>query len=104
MLPRRSSIRVCFRIDWQPPAFLGRRVLALSMRHDRTPKCGPDEAPSSGQSRSGLEILRASRYIRSMCNLYTYKLSRDEIRGLMEHYKLIGEEWAATGRRRISVA
>ena len=29
-----------------------------------------------------------------MCNLYTYKLSRDEIRGLMEHYKLIGTEWA----------
>ena len=25
-----------------------------------------------------------------MCNLYTYKLSRDEIRGLMEHYKLVG--------------
>ena len=30
-----------------------------------------------------------------MCNLYTYKLSRDEIRGLMDHYKLIGVEWAA---------
>jgi putative SOS response-associated peptidase YedK len=29
-----------------------------------------------------------------MCNLYTYKLSRDEIRGLMQHYKLIGTEWA----------
>jgi hypothetical protein len=29
-----------------------------------------------------------------MCNLYTYKLSRDEIRGLMDHYKLIGTEWA----------
>jgi hypothetical protein len=29
-----------------------------------------------------------------MCNLYTYRLSRDEIRGLMEHYKLIGTEWA----------
>lgn len=28
-----------------------------------------------------------------MCNLYTYKLSRDEIRGLMQHYKLIGTEW-----------
>ena len=25
-----------------------------------------------------------------MCNLYTYKLSRDEIRGLMEHYRLVG--------------
>jgi hypothetical protein len=41
-----------------------------------------------------LEILSASRYIGSMCNLYTYKLSRDEIRGLMEHYKLVGVEWA----------
>jgi len=29
-----------------------------------------------------------------MCNLYTYKLSRDEIRGLMQHYKLIDTEWA----------
>jgi hypothetical protein len=29
-----------------------------------------------------------------MCNLYTYKLSRDDIRGLMEHYKLVGVEWA----------
>ena len=29
-----------------------------------------------------------------MCNLYTYKLSRDEIRGLMQHYKLIGRQWA----------
>jgi hypothetical protein len=29
-----------------------------------------------------------------MCNLYTYKLSRDEIRGLMEHYNLVGVEWA----------
>jgi putative SOS response-associated peptidase YedK len=29
-----------------------------------------------------------------MCNLYTYRLSRDEIRGLMEHYKLIGTQWA----------
>jgi len=29
-----------------------------------------------------------------MCNLYTYRLSRDEIRGLMKHYKLIGTEWA----------
>jgi hypothetical protein len=25
---------------------------------------------------------------------YTYKLSRDEVRGLLEHYKLIGTEWA----------
>jgi putative SOS response-associated peptidase YedK len=29
-----------------------------------------------------------------MCNLYSYKLSRDEIRGLIVHYKLIGTEWA----------
>lgn len=29
-----------------------------------------------------------------MCNLYTYKLSRDEICGLMQHYKSIGTEWA----------
>jgi hypothetical protein len=29
-----------------------------------------------------------------MRNLYTYRLSRDEIRGLMQHYKLIGVEWA----------
>jgi hypothetical protein len=28
----------------------------------------------------------------SMCNLYTYRLSRDEIGGLMQHYKLIGTE------------
>jgi hypothetical protein len=26
--------------------------------------------------------------------IYTYRLSRDEIRGLMEHYKLIGTQWA----------
>jgi putative SOS response-associated peptidase YedK len=29
-----------------------------------------------------------------VCNLYTYRLSRDEIRGLLQHYKLIGREWA----------
>lgn len=29
-----------------------------------------------------------------MCNLYTYKLSRDEVRGLLEHYRLIGQDWA----------
>jgi putative SOS response-associated peptidase YedK len=29
-----------------------------------------------------------------MCNLYTYKLSRDEVRGLLEHYKLVGQQWA----------
>ena len=27
-------------------------------------------------------------------HLYTYKLSRDEIRGLMQHYKMVGVEWA----------
>ena len=29
-----------------------------------------------------------------MCNLYTYKLLHDEIRGQMHNYKLIGTEWA----------
>jgi hypothetical protein len=29
-----------------------------------------------------------------MCNLYTYKLSRDEVAGLLQHYKLIGVDWA----------
>ena len=29
-----------------------------------------------------------------MCNLYTYKLSREEVRGLLEHYKLIGRQWS----------
>lgn len=29
-----------------------------------------------------------------MCNLYTMRLSRDEVRGLLQHYKLIGKEWA----------
>src|SRR5438105_4681246 len=29
-----------------------------------------------------------------MCNLYTYKLSRDEIRGLMRHYRLMGQQWS----------
>jgi putative SOS response-associated peptidase YedK len=29
-----------------------------------------------------------------MCNLYTYKLSRDEVRDLLEHYKLVGQQWA----------
>jgi len=28
-----------------------------------------------------------------MCNLYTMKLSRDEVRHLMAHYQLIGKEW-----------
>ena len=28
-----------------------------------------------------------------MCNLSTYKLSRDEIRGQMEHYELVGVRW-----------
>ena len=29
-----------------------------------------------------------------MWNLYIYKLSRDEVRGLLEHYKSIGRQWA----------
>ena len=29
-----------------------------------------------------------------MCNLYTFKLSRDEVLGLLQHYKLVGQEWA----------
>jgi putative SOS response-associated peptidase YedK len=29
-----------------------------------------------------------------MCNLYTMKLSRAEVRGLLEHYKLVGKEWS----------
>jgi len=29
-----------------------------------------------------------------MCNLYTMRLSRDEVAGLMRHYKLVGKEWA----------
>ncbi|UYN96577.1 MAG: SOS response-associated peptidase family protein [Enhydrobacter sp.] len=29
-----------------------------------------------------------------MCNLYTMKLSRDEVRGLLRHYKLLGRDWA----------
>jgi hypothetical protein len=28
-----------------------------------------------------------------MCNLYTYKMSADEMRGLMSHYRLIGTTW-----------
>jgi hypothetical protein len=34
------------------------------------------------------------REARRLCNLYTYKLSRDEIRGLLQHYKLIGQQWS----------
>jgi putative SOS response-associated peptidase YedK len=34
-----------------------------------------------------------------MCNLYTYKMSADEMRGLMSHYRLIGTTW--TERMRI---
>jgi hypothetical protein len=30
-------------------------------------------------------ILQGTGYISGMCNLYTYKLSRDEIRGLLRH-------------------
>ena len=29
-----------------------------------------------------------------MSNFHTYKLPPDEIRGLLTHYKLIGEDWA----------
>lgn len=29
-----------------------------------------------------------------MCNLYTFKLSRDEVRGLLQHYQLIGQQWS----------
>jgi putative SOS response-associated peptidase YedK len=29
-----------------------------------------------------------------MCNLYTFKLSREEVKHLLSHYKLIGKEWA----------
>jgi hypothetical protein len=28
-----------------------------------------------------------------MCNLYTCKMSADEMRGLMSHYRLIGTTW-----------
>lgn len=36
--------------------------------------------------------LRAVK-LKAVCNLYTFKLSRDEVRGLLQHYKLIGREW-----------
>jgi hypothetical protein len=29
-----------------------------------------------------------------MCNLYTMKLSRDEMRGLLSHCKLAGKQWS----------
>ena len=29
-----------------------------------------------------------------MCNLYTYKVLRDEVKGLLDHFKLVGKEWA----------
>lgn len=29
-----------------------------------------------------------------MCNLYTYKMSADEMRSLMGHYQLVGDAWA----------
>lgn len=29
-----------------------------------------------------------------MCNLYTMRLSRDEVAGLLKHYQLVGREWA----------
>src|SRR5476649_2368437 len=28
-----------------------------------------------------------------MCNLYSMKLSAAEVRGLLDHYKLVGKEW-----------
>jgi hypothetical protein len=28
-----------------------------------------------------------------MCNLYTYKMSAEEMRGLISHYRLIGTTW-----------
>jgi hypothetical protein len=34
-----------------------------------------------------------------MCNLYTYKLSRDEVRGMLEHYKLVGQQRAGGAER-----
>ena len=37
-----------------------------------------------------------------MCNLYTYKLTRDEIRGLLQHYKLIGRQWAEVFEREMA--
>lgn len=39
-----------------------------------------------------------------MCNLYTYKLSRDEVRGLLDHYKLIGQEWVEMFERDVVAA
>lgn len=35
-----------------------------------------------------------------MCNLYTYRLSRDEMRGLLRHYQLIGKGWEEAVRTR----
>lgn len=29
-----------------------------------------------------------------MCNLYTMRLSRDEVAGLLSHYKLVGKDFA----------
>jgi putative SOS response-associated peptidase YedK len=37
-----------------------------------------------------------------MCNLYTYKLARDEVRGLLQHYKLIGQQWAEVFEREMA--
>jgi putative SOS response-associated peptidase YedK len=37
-----------------------------------------------------------------MCNLYTYKLSRDEIRGLLRHYRLVGQQWSAVFEREMA--
>jgi len=37
-----------------------------------------------------------------MCNLYTYKLSRDEIRGLLQHYRLVGQQWSEVFEREMA--
>src|SRR5258708_6819715 len=36
-----------------------------------------------------------------MCNLYTYKMSRDEMRSLMIHFTLIGRRWADVFEKRM---
>jgi putative SOS response-associated peptidase YedK len=35
-----------------------------------------------------------------MCNLYSYKMSADEMRRLMEHFKLLGTTWSEPIRAR----
>ena len=36
-----------------------------------------------------------------MCNLYTYKMSRDEMRSLKLHFTLIGKRWADVFEKRM---